>query len=372
MRSALTRTLGALLLGAGTLEAQVSLPTLRLGAPIVQVGSSSGPIDGLLAGVIGATRLANGLIAIGDGSTPRIILFTAEGKIHRSLGRDGDGPGELRMPRWLGRCEPDGFAAYDAAQSRLTLFSGTGEVRRTIPVPPVAGFNHLIACLPGSQFFLLSRSGVSAVTPGTKGIVSTALARIRGTLVDTVSTSIGGQEYYVDKARRGFAEVPLGQMVLATSGPTRIYLCTNQEGRCTVFDTAGTQRGSFAIDLKRESVSAGDWDRARHRMIEAEPRVQSHKPMALVLEDLPKPPEFPLIDQIRADVGDRLWVRTFTGYGSDLATWLILRPGGRPMAKALLPSGLRVLEIGKDYLLGVLRDADGVESVGLYRFQLPA
>jgi hypothetical protein len=336
------------------------------------MGTASGPIDALLSGVIGATRLPNGLIAIGDGSTPRIVLFTAEGKIQRSLGREGDGPGELRMPRWLGRCESNGFAAYDAAQNRLTLFSGAGEVRQTIPVPSVAGFNRLVACLPGSQFFLLSRSGASTVTPGTKGIVSTALSRTRGSAVDTISARIGGQEYYVDKSRRGFAEVPLGQSVLATSGSTRIYLCTNQDGHCLVFDTAGAQRGSFAINLKRESVSSGDWDRARRRMIEAEPRVQSHKPMTLVLEDLPKPTDFPLIDQIQADVGDRLWVRTFTGYGSDLATWLILRPEGRPIAQAILPSELQVLEIGKDYLLGVLRDADGVESVGLYRFKLPA
>ena len=79
-----------------------------------------------------------------------------------------------------------------------------------------------------------------------------------------------------------------------------------------------------------------------------------------------------MIDQIKADSKDRLWIRSFEGYGTELATWVIVLPDGKPMARALLPTSIRLLEIGTDYLLGLNRDADGVETVEFYRYRLPS
>lgn len=275
------------------------------------------------------------------------------------------------MPRWLGTCGEDGFSAYDAAQSRLTLFSATGKVHRTTPVSPIAGFNQLIACSPGSLFFLLGRSGVGAIAPGTRGVVKTVLVRIRESRVDTLSAAVSGQEFYVNRARSGFSEVPLGKQVLTASGTSRLFLCDNLEGRCVAFDTSGVQRASFAVAAKHYRVSADDWARARQLLIESEPLSESQNLRERVLQELPQPKLFPLIDEIQGDVGDRLWVRTFRGYESQFADWLILRATGELLARASLPRGLQILEVGEDYLLGLARDADGVESVGFYRFRLP-
>ena len=92
--------------------------------------------------------------------------------------------------------------------------------------------------------------------------------------------------------------------------------------------------------------------------------------LAGVLKELRPPPFFPLIDQIHADSEDRLWVRTFQGYGSAQSAWLIVGEDGKTLANAILPRNLQPLEIGPDYLLGLSRDTVGVETVGLYRVQL--
>ena len=111
-RSNLAALLASLLVVAGPLAAQGGLPTVRLGTPAVQMSGSPGPNDQtLLAGVIGATRLSNGTIVVGDGAFPRILLFSSFGQVQQAVGRTGDGPGELRMPRWVGRCGGDEFAA---------------------------------------------------------------------------------------------------------------------------------------------------------------------------------------------------------------------------------------------------------------------
>jgi len=117
--------LASLLFVAAPLTAQSSLPTVRLGAPAVQMSGSPGPNDQtLLAGVIGVTRLPNGTIVVGDGAYPRILLFSSLGQFQQALGRTGDGPGELRMPRWVGRC------GRDVAPS-LIWVAGNGSLLRS-------------------------------------------------------------------------------------------------------------------------------------------------------------------------------------------------------------------------------------------------
>jgi hypothetical protein len=64
-----------------------------------------------------------------------------------------------------------------------------------------------------------------------------------------------------------------------------------------------------------------------------------------------------------------LWVKTFDNYLTPHAVWLIIAPGGRIVARAVASASLRPLEIGRDYLLGVAYDDDGVETVVLHRFR---
>lgn len=365
--------LATLLIVAEPLTAQQPHPTIRLGGPAIQMGGSLGPNDQAhLAGVIGATRLANGTVVVGDGAFPRILLFSSLGQFQQALGRLGDGPGELRMPRWVGRCGQDEFAVYDAAQLRLTLFSQNGILRKTLSVPAAAGFNQVVACRADTLVFLLSQPERLDVDGGSTLTVNAALARVSNTDVDTIATIPRAHEYYLSKARAGFSDVPLGRQVHAAAGPRKVFVCNNQDARCTVSDMTGRQKKSFAISLERLKLSAGDWDRALRRRVEAEPRLRTQQVLAGVLKELSPPTFFPLIDQIHADSEDRLWVRTFQEYGSAHATWLIVGNEGQRLAEASLPRNLQILEIGPDYLLGLSRDADGVETVGLYPFRLPA
>lgn len=362
-----------LLLVAAPLTAQPSPPNVRLGAPAVQMSGSPGPNDQtLLAGVIGATRLPNGTVVVGDGAFPRILLFSSLGQFQQALGRTGDGPGELRMPRWVGRCGRDEFAAYDAALLRLTLFSQNGTLRKTVSLPAAAGFNQVLACRADTLVFLLSQPERLDFDDGTTFTVNAALARVSATAVDTIASIPRAQEYYLSKARAGFSDVPLGRRVHAAAGPGLVFVCSNQDAVCTVSDMAGRQRKSFTIALERLNLSAGDWDRALRRRVEAEPRLRTQQVLAGVLKELRPPEQFPLIDQIHVDSEDRLWVRTFRGYGSAQTTWLIVGDNGKTLAEAILPRNLEILEIGPDYLLGLSRDSVGVETVGSYRVRLPA
>ena len=63
-----------------------------------------------------------------------------------------------------------------------------------------------------------------------------------------------------------------------------------------------------------------------------------------------------------------LWVEEyeFPGEKRDGVLWTVFDPEGRVMGFVETPEGVRVFEIGADYLLGTVRDELGVEYVRVW------
>ena len=80
-----------------------------------------------LSTVVGATRLPNGSILVGDRGDHALVLFDANGKLTRKIARKGKGPGEITdiaTDRFL-RCG-NHIAVLDNTSRQLSLFSLDG------------------------------------------------------------------------------------------------------------------------------------------------------------------------------------------------------------------------------------------------------
>ena len=77
-------------------------------------------------------------LLVADGAVERIDWFDAEGGHVRSIGRDGEGPGEFRRLEVV-RCRDDGtgFMAVDAEEWRIQFFDGLGRYVQAIDAPPI-------------------------------------------------------------------------------------------------------------------------------------------------------------------------------------------------------------------------------------------
>ena len=332
------------------------------------MGTASGPEHSLLAGVVGAVRFPDGRIAIGDAGNARVTFFSSQGAFLRAAGRAGDGPGEYRLPRWIGRCSSGDVAVYDGAHNSVSFLTATGQFLRAMPLPPMVNFDLPIWCSGRNEVVMLFNQFRERVQPGQYLTVPTAVVRISGpAAIDTIDSG-GVQEYYVAKSIGAGSEVPLGRATLVAAGRSLLFVASNVDGQVRVLDTAGRRKGTFTLDLSRSSVMQRDWARAIEARIEDEPLERTRKLLSVVLGELPQAKTFPRVDRIQADAADNLWVRTFDNYGTRLATWVIVSSTGQPLAVAVSPRSLRVLEIGRDYLLGVSADSDGVERVLVYRF----
>lgn len=82
--------------------------------------------------------------------------------------------------------------------------------------------------------------------------------------------------------------------------------------------------------------------------------------------ELPYPTVLPALDQLRRDSTGHLWVRLYALPQDTTLQWWIYDIRGRLVATAAWPSRLRVTEIGPDYVLGVWRDDNDVETVRMF------
>ncbi len=114
---------------------------------------------------------SDGWLYINDRGNGDIVVFDPEGRFHKRFGRQGEGPGEFRYPRFI--CTMgDTLYVYDSSQRRTTRFRRSGEVvdmtsvQRNMLSPGMsAGMSTLIP-LPGEDRLLLSSEDDSPSIPG--------------------------------------------------------------------------------------------------------------------------------------------------------------------------------------------------------------
>jgi hypothetical protein len=83
-------------------------------------------------------------------------------------------------------------------------------------------------------------------------------------------------------------------------------------------------------------------------------------------EAMPLTEAFPAFGDVRVDALDHLWVQTYEAPPGEPSQWVVFDPEGRVLGRFETPSGLDVLEIGADYILGRRIGDFDIESVELW------
>lgn len=340
---------------------------LVLGEPQLRIGTPDGPDHSLFDGIAGMTRSATGRIALADAGNFRVLFFESSGQFGRTTGRPGGGPGEFRHIRWLGRCVDGTTAVHDGGQARLTFYSESGELLGEHRLPAGANFEQILWCSRGGRLFILLNRPGGAGRRGEYRSFPTYLIYASEHRVDTLAALVE-KEYYIGRNVMANAAVPLGHMPLAGAGRARVFACDNHAGTCQVFDTSGANVGMFSVGIRRRQMKGTDWEAALRDHYAAEPARAIRRTGDRLLKEIRPRSELPLIDRLRVDHADNVWVRTLDNYGSEVATWVVISPTGTLLRAVAMWRRFELTEIGADYLLGSSRDDDGVEYVELYRY----
>lgn len=223
---------------------------LRLG------GASDGPESFTRVAAHGLGTDAQGNLYVLDSDASGVMVFGPQGEHLRSMGSQGEGPGELQFPIGLSVTRTGVAAVFDIGKGALVRFGLDGSALEQIPFPGSTD--------PGVRHFQKFDGGVivtrSLRLEERRGLELLAW-RDDGSSGDTIT--FAHMEYdspeMVDFGCMGLALRPLFAPIIRwTASEDFVATATGADYRIDVFDRAGTLLRSIRRDLPVGSATMDD------------------------------------------------------------------------------------------------------------------
>ncbi len=165
---------------------------------------------------------------------------------------------------------------------------------------------------------------------------------------------------------RGYAALPMaGRGVFAVGGwPRKLVVADNREGLLHAFDLADPTLPSMVIPIRmvRRPPTEDELSVAQEIVFRTYPHWRGH-PEYL---EIPKPDLIPNLGDLLVDQLGRVWVGSYQADPSAARVYHAYDTRDQSfVARTAMPAGIEVLEIGADYVLGITRDALGIERIAL-------
>jgi hypothetical protein len=338
--------------------------------PAVEIGLLEGEEAYQLSRVQGLVRLSDGRIVIANGGTNQIRFFDAGGTFLRAAGREGEGPGEFRALGRLTVLPGDTIAAWDWNLRRMSLFDSSGVFARSFVLDFPAGFPVPIGRFPDGAW-LCDRGFVFAPDEDGSEVVRDTMPYLvfepGGGLRDSIGRFPGPEWYVRSQGSNAFAtSLPFGRTTEAAVTGDRFFAGHNDRWEVVRYTPAGVADLVLRVEWSPAAVTGGDVERYQTERLEhteASFRQQAERNLA----EMPYPGTFPAFADLMADLEGDLWVLDYARPGDERRSWTVFSRDGRALGKVETPPGLRLMEIGRDHVLGVWQDDLDVEHVRMYR-----
>ncbi|WP_419167830.1 hypothetical protein [Candidatus Palauibacter sp.] len=354
--------------------------------PLVEIGAAFGASEYQLDSVVGVVRLGNGDIVIGERFSGELRGYDREGVFMWRAAGSGDGPGEHRRLISLHAFAGDSLVTFDIAQDRLQVFAPGGEFVRALRVEGSwPGFSSGSPIGVSGHRLVIDPADYSRIPEGVVRWPAIRLATLSledGTIAALLD--VPGGEQFVERLGEGVVY----QGYEFAKGP----VFAAEAGRLAVADTeayavrwVSTDDGSITRILRRDepirpvtSVHVEAWldEMAERNMTYNRYTREQAEAAKPGWRDRPRAETLPALRSIHLDATGHLWVEPYFGPGVERSPFEVYAPDGTWLGSISMPPGLDRgatagsaphLEIGDDYVLGVWRDAQGVEYVRLYR-----
>jgi hypothetical protein len=350
-----------------------------LGArPLVRIGTSDGTDQAVqFTRVTMGTRLSNGNVIVVDGTETR--WFDSTGRLLRTITRNGDGPGEFRYINTVFRIAGDSIVVGGgpAYRQKQATFSPDGQLAReeSMDFPKMQGLLRIaegaFTVLPDRSWLITTQvpGKVPPPDPG-PGMFRhyTQLTRVPRTLDAFFPLGLqGGIEQFgvrLNSDRTTFFLHPFYSRSFYASGGAslRIASALNPDYDIEVWRPNGTLERRIRRLDGRAAPTASQKNEAAQSM--------AKRPGG---DRVPTPDSLPALGGLTLTADGYIVATRFTPATppAEQRTLDVFDTEGRFVALLRLPWRFRPLEIGKDYILGVMFDDDDVPFVEVRRLVRP-
>lgn len=335
-------------------------PVLSLGGADVEGPTQFSDVRGVLVD----TR---GNLWVADGASGELRLFRADGSAWKTVGGRGDGPGEFRRPRLLGTFRGDSVAVWDDANPRLSVFDSTGALARTRNPPPTDEVPpQALGVFPdGTLLARVPRVYMARdLEPGT--VLSDSASLLRIDLVTSVRDTlvqVGGMRWLWT----GRSQIPVpfvANPAFALEGE-RLHVAAGPGFRVRTFEVGGL-REIRGVDRPEIEVGPDHVERYE-RFVRAAVRDSVLAAEYLsALASRERPDRLPAWNRLVVGADGDQWLQRYSPDPLEARTWDVFEPGGVWLGQVEAPAGFLLHAVVAGRLVGVWRDALGVEHVRAY------
>jgi hypothetical protein len=349
--------------------------------PLLEIGRSADEGPQSFSEIMGVVRLSDGRVAVANQRPSEIRLFDPSGRFLRSLGRNGQGPGEFNRILFRLLRSGDTLIGIDNSM-RAQVFDPSGELRRSLPRarPPATGSS------PARLGF--DSSGRAIVQTLERANDTTANAQLF--LVLTRESPDGDRHdeilrmaAYRSIPRRGPAppfEVYGSRGAVATNG-TKICVGVTSSFALMCYDQPGK---AIAIRRQVESRNISESDREFFRSAYLAANQGAPPNVIASIEESNRLTQFasraPAYGRMMLAISGELWVSEFDRTEGSLGPapfrrpqvplrWSVFAPDGTWLADVTLPARFQPFEMGADYVIGATLGEDDVDHVSMYRIR---
>jgi len=352
----------------------IELPQWTLGLdPVTSIGVAEGDAAHELSGVTDAVRLDDGTIAVANAGSAEIRFFDLDGRFLRRIGGSGEGPGEFGVLWRLFPLAAGELAAWDIGLRRITVFAANDSVRGTWTLGALAGRPADVPAAFSDRAFVVAPEdryqGRDMERPRRDTLPFVLWAPGAGVL-DTIGRFPGRQQFEMLMPPVQLLEdMPFGPSTRVAVHADELFVGDNDRPDVAVLNVDGRPVRIIRLIERRREVTPEDIGRFKAENIDEGWRATYLAAKRRWLEIVPFPARMPWYGPLLVDRGGDLWLgayRTAWEERERPVDWWILGPDGALRARAATPTGLRVVQVGADWVLGIRQDEAGVEHVELW------
>ena len=337
-------------------------------SPIIQIGVVEGSTAYQFFNIGGVIELSDGRIAVANMGTNELRLYSREGEHLKTLGGEGQGPGEYRGIRYLWRLPGDSILVEDGLNDRMNLYTRDGDLVRTWPArelspfvtpPPVGRF-------PDGQWLVLASRTVGE-PPDPVEFRGLLVTYASNTPADTIAEIPGGPGYFEQigpNMVRLHAPFATGSRV-AVAG-NRILAGNGAQFEIRVLSSRGHLEAIWRVRGLRRAVTPEDIAADKAAILDRARTDNQRRRFEAEYARVPIPESMPAYSRFLTDHNNNLWVEQYHAVQDTTRRFVVLTPDGEPVAEVTVPGDLDVRQVGENDILGIWRDESGVEFVRRY------
>ena len=353
----------------------------RAGAPL-EIEAEAALSVGVVAGdslrefdrVVTPFVLPDGRLVVPLAGSRDIRVFTQEGEFVERLGGRGEGPGEFVA---LSAAWPRGdtIEAFDWLMRRVTRFLPNGS-EEVVPITLGSQPDLSFAAGPLEEGWALG--GVVSGGYGDRDLIVFHHFDRTGRHIGELD-SIGGMVRYMAEGYGG--PEPLSPRAVAVSNGAHLYLGDTRVPSIRRVRFPGIVDGEIVWEPTESGSAEAVLDQVIDLAVSRAPADRASVTRAR-LEAARVPSELSVFWDFRLDPEGFLWIQPYQPLAHSFALgarypggvgngggWLVITPDGSHAGSIEVPDGLELTQITRTSVVGIRRDALGVESVHVHRIR---